>query len=68
MDEFFFPTNDFGLLESCQLYIITQYKASNCSKIEAVIQRGSVKKVFLKILQNSQENPYARASFLKVAA
>ena len=50
MDDFFFPTNDFSLLESCQLHIITMYKASNCCKIEAVIQKCSVKKVFLKIL------------------
>ena len=41
---------DFSLLESCQLYIIAKYRASNCCKIEAVIQRCSVK-VFLKILK-----------------
>ena len=29
-DEFFFPTNDCTLLESCQLYILAKYKASNC--------------------------------------
>ena len=32
-------------------------------KVETVVQRCSVKKVFLKILQNSQENAYARVSF-----
>ena len=32
--------------------------------IEAVAQRCSVKKLFLDILQNSQENTCARASFL----
>ena len=32
--------------------------------IEAVSQRCSVKIVFLEIWQNSQENTYARASFL----
>ena len=32
---------------------------------EAVVQRSSVKKVFLEILQNSQENTCARVSFLK---
>ena len=32
---------------------------------EAVVQRCSVKKVFLEILQNSQENTFARVSFLK---
>ena len=58
MHEFFFPTNDFSVLESYQLHIIAKYKASNCNycEIEAVIQRCSIKKVFLKILQNLQEN------------
>ena len=42
MDEFFFP-NDLSIIESCQLYIIAKYKASNCYKIEAVIQRCSIK-------------------------
>ena len=32
---------------------------------EAVAQRGSVKKVFLKSSQNSPENTCVRASFLK---
>ena len=32
--------------------------------IEAVVQRCSVKKVFLEILQNPQENTCARVSFL----
>ena len=31
---------------------------------EAVVRRCSVEKVFLEILQNSQENTRARASFL----
>ena len=31
---------------------------------EAVAQRCSIKKLFLKISQYSQENTYARASFL----
>ena len=60
----FFPANNYSLLESCQLYVIAKYKASSCCKIEAVIQRCSVKKAFLKILQNLQENPCARVSFL----
>ena len=34
---FFFPTNDFLLLESCLLYVIAKNKASNCCKLEAVI-------------------------------
>ena len=57
MDEFFFPTNDFSPLECCHLYINAKYKASSCCKIEAVIQKCSVKTVFLKISQNLQENP-----------
>ena len=36
---FFFPSIDFLLLGSCQLYIIAKYKASNCCKTEAVIHR-----------------------------
>ena len=63
MDDFFL-TKDFSLLESCYLYIITKYKASSCCKIEAVIQKGSVKNGFLKILQNSKKSPCARVSFL----
>ena len=31
---------------------------------EAVVQRCSVQKVFLDILQNSQESAFARVSFL----
>ena len=50
----FFPTNDFSLLESCLLYVIAKYNASNCCKIGAVIQSGSVKKVSLKILKKSR--------------
>ena len=34
---------------------------------EAIDQRCSVKKVFLEIVQNSQENTCARVSFNKVA-
>ena len=46
MDEVFFLTNDFSLLENCQLYIIANYKASNYRKIEAFIEWCSLKKVF----------------------
>ena len=35
-----------------------------CALTEVVTQRCSVKKVFLEILQNSQENTRARVSFL----
>ena len=61
----FFPANIFSLLESRQL--IAKYQASSYCKI--VIERCSVKKMFIKILQNSQENPCDRVSFFnKVAA
>ena len=52
----FFPTNDFSLLKSCQLYIIAKYKASSWCEVEAVIQGCSVKSAFLKILQNFPMN------------
>ena len=64
MDESFFPTNDFSLRESCQRYIIAKYKASQLFWNRGSHPEGPVKKVFLKILQNSQENPCARVSFL----
>ena len=61
--------NDFSLLESCQLYIIAKYKASNCCKIEGVIQGHSVRKVFLKILQNFTGKPLCQSLFFnKVTA
>ena len=44
--DYFSPTNTFSLLESSQPHIIAKYKAKNCCKMEAVIQVGSVKKVF----------------------
>ena len=58
----FASTNDFWILESCQLYIIAKHEASNYFKTEVVIQRCSGKKVSLKILKNSQENLCARVS------
>ena len=36
----------------------------NGKKLEAVVCTCSVKKVFLKILQNSQENIFSRVSLL----
>ena len=39
--------------------------ASEKLKAEAVVRRCSVKKVFLEILLNSQENTCARVSFLQ---
>ena len=41
----------------------SKYSISNI-KTEAASQRCSAKKVFLEILQNSQENTCARVSFL----
>ena len=40
----------------------------NSKKTEAVAQKCFVKKVFLKISRNSQENTCARVSFLNEAA
>ena len=48
---------------SYQPYIIAKYNTSNSCKMEAVIQSCSVKKILLKILQNSQEKLCARVSF-----
>ena len=59
----FFLTNFFSLLGRYQLYIIAKRKANNCFKTEAVIQRFSGKKEFLKISKNLQENPCAKVSF-----
>ena len=46
MDDFF-PTNDFSLLESCQLYTSASYKASNCCKKrsypEVIYKKGVLK-------------------------
>ena len=39
-------------------------KESTIDVLEAVVQRCSVRKVFLEILQNSQENTCTRVSFL----
>ena len=50
--------------------IITEKSANSfkmdnlCRSIEAVVQRCSVKKMFLEISQNSQKNTCARVSFL----
>ena len=57
MDKFFFPINICSLLETFQLYVIAKHKASNCCKIEVVIQRSSVKKVFLKNLAKFTGKP-----------
>ena len=57
------PTNDLSLLESSQLHIIAKYKASKCCKIEVIIRSGYVKKVLLKILQNSHESSVPESLF-----
>ena len=44
-------------------YLTASNKALYLIFTEAVVQRCSVKKVFLKISQNSQENTCARVSF-----
>ena len=48
-------------LEKCNMS-----PTANCPReyVEAVVQSCSVKKVFLEISQNSQENTCARVSFL----
>ena len=54
--------------EFCKVYlnILECYvlKGNHAVSKEAVVQRCSVKKVFLEISQNSQENTCARVSFL----
>ena len=47
-----------------QLKVSYFLQSSGCILTEAVVQRCSVKKVFLEISQNSQENTCARDSFL----
>ena len=39
-------------------------KTHNIQKTKAVVQRRSVKRVFLELLQNSHENTCAKVSFL----
>ena len=52
----------FGKLRFSAFFYITVFATQNFS--ESVVQRCSIKKVFLKISQNLQENTYARVSFL----
>ena len=46
------------------LHLLQNYGFSKVAKPEAVAQRCSVKKVFLEISQNSQENTCVSVSFL----
>ena len=60
---------DFILLDGNEENIFSLRAAAQISesykmRTEAVVQRYSVKKIHLKISQNSQENACARASFL----
>ena len=47
-----------------EVFLIARIPHSTILITEAVVQRCSVKKVFLKISQNSQKNMCARTSFL----
>ena len=52
-------------LHSCMRYVSYQKNRLFCAEItEAAVPRYSVKKVFLEISQNSQENTCATDSFL----
>ena len=53
-------------LGTCNIYHCDEHDKTIKTRksAEAVIQRCSVKKVFLEISQNSQENTCARVSFL----
>ena len=56
-----------SILSTEKYQMIKQVFLQTMFRTEAVAQRCSVKKVLLKISQNSQENTCARASFNKVA-
>ena len=53
------------LMKSLNLHPFPSLRLYYYENTEAVVQRCSVKKLFLKISQNSQENTCARVSFLK---
>ena len=50
--------------KSSEYYGKSPKKVLDGAHLEAVVQRCSVKKVFLTLSQNSQENTCARVSFL----
>ena len=52
----------FSTLMTSKLFMRTAESYDRCD-IEAAVWRCSVEKLFLNILQNSQENPCVRASF-----
>ena len=51
-------------IEKLSIRHLNLHKYPKLPLTEAVAQKCSVKKVFLKISQNSQKNTYARVSFL----
>ena len=53
----------FPVIWNTRLNGFKDYNKKKVAWIEAIIQRCSVKKVFLEISQNSQENTCARVSF-----
>ena len=57
----------FNRIDICvKIYVqkhVFAYSSQNFVETEPVVRKHSVKKVFLKILQNSQENTYAGVSF-----
>ena len=59
----FFPTNDFSLIEGCQLYIIAHHKTSNCCKIEAAIRRCSVKMCSYNFCKIDRKTPVLESLF-----
>ena len=66
----FYLTFPLSCVWNSAMFPIMFYKLFNANSTvflfsEAVAQRCSVKKMFLEISQNSQENPCARASFLE---
>ena len=51
----------------CSRKILNSEKKNMLERTEAVVRRYSVKKLFLEISQNSQENNFAR-DFFKLAS
>ena len=68
MNECFSLTNDFELLESCHLYIIAKYKASNCCKKRNSHSEAFRKKGVLKNLAKFTGKTMCQSLFNKVSA
>ena len=60
----FFLLSHFSVVEEHELSESTSHLLRVPLTLEVVVQRCSVKKVFLKISQNSQESTCTRVSFL----